>query len=374
MIANELKIRAAAAVRSLTHVASVDTRLTHRERMTTRDAVRAMCGIGERYRTNDAMMTFDAATIDSAGVFLVGELERLDQTLNMPLISVTWSRDMPMREDVSMADEESSFTNSTFAVPQGIPGSNKSWASKEATAIVGTSLDIGKTIQPLPIWAQEVSWTIPELQSAEKLGRPVDSQKYEAMQIKWNMDMDEETYVGDTVLGMNGLFNHASLTNTGNAVNGAWAAATPAQILQDVNAMLQSQWQTAGYAVMANRILIDPISYSILRSTLVSSAGNISILKFLEENNIAVGISETPLKILPCKWLIGTNNNGKGPTATNSMFAYVYDKKRVRLPYVPLQRTPVEFRGIRQVTTYFGRIGGVELVYSDTAARRSNLG
>ena len=33
-----------------------------------------------RARTRDQMMTFDARTVDSTGSFLVGELERLDQT------------------------------------------------------------------------------------------------------------------------------------------------------------------------------------------------------------------------------------------------------------------------------------------------------
>lgn len=353
-----LKPQVSAAKRRFTKVAGLDSRLTHRERISTRDA----------------LMTFDQQTIDSAGVFLVGELERLDQRLHKPLVSVTWGRDIDLREDVSMADEESSFTNSTFAAAQGVTGSNKSWASKDGTAVVGIGLDIGKTIQPLPIWAQELSWTLPELQSAQKLGRPVDAQKFEFMQLKYQMDVDEETYIGDTVMGMNGMLNHTALSNTGNAVNGSWATATPVQILQDVNSMLTSQWTTAGYAVMADRILMSPPEYTLLRSTLISSAGNISILKFIEENNAAVGLTTSPMRIYPCKWLLGTNNAGKGPTATDAMFCYVKDPMRIRLPLVPLQRTPIEYRGIRQITTYFGRIGGVELVYSDTAARRSNLG
>src|SRR5690348_7863893 len=68
-----------------------------------------------RAYTKDGLMTFDAQTIDSAGSFLIGELERLDQTLHAPLAAVTWGRDIQLREDVSIADEVSSFTNSTFA-------------------------------------------------------------------------------------------------------------------------------------------------------------------------------------------------------------------------------------------------------------------
>jgi hypothetical protein len=43
--------------------------------------------------------------VDSTGAFLIGELERLDQTLHMPLAAVTWSRDIDLREDVTLADE-----------------------------------------------------------------------------------------------------------------------------------------------------------------------------------------------------------------------------------------------------------------------------
>lgn len=350
--------QAIAGQAALAVVDSVDTRLTHRQ----------------KFETRDNFMTFDAATIDSAGVFLVGELEKLDQRLHMPLAAYTWARDIDLREDVSMADEISSFTNSSFASAQGIAGSNKAWAGKDSSAIVGMSLDIGKTQQPLPIWAMQLSWTLPELQSAAKLGRPVDAQKFDAMQLKYQMDIDEETYMGDTVLGMNGLLNHSALTNVGNAVNGSWATATPAAILADINALLTSVWAATGYAVMPSRLLVDPASYTLLRSTLISTAGNISILKFIMENNAAVGVATEEFKIFPCKWLTGTNNSGKGPTATNSMYAYVKEPTRVRLPLVPLQRTPVEYRDIRQITTYFGRIGGVEMVYPEVCGRRSNLG
>lgn len=68
-------------------------------------------------------MTFDQATVDSSGAFLIHELERLDQTLNLPLTSQTWSRDIQLREDVSIADEISSFTNTTFAAA-GTPNAN----------------------------------------------------------------------------------------------------------------------------------------------------------------------------------------------------------------------------------------------------------
>ncbi len=356
--------------RAFTAVHSIDSRLTHRERIDDRTARRVM----RRAQTRDDMMTYDQNTVDSAGVFLIGELEKLDQRLHMPLASYTWSRDIDLREDVSMADEESSFTNSTFGSTQGITGSNKAWAGKLTTTVGDLSLDIGKTIQPLNVWALELSWTLLELASAQKLGRPIDQQKFMGLQLKYQMDVDELSYMGDTILGMNGMLNHSAMSNVGNAVTGNWATSTPSLILADINSLLSSVWAASGWAEMPDRLLLSPTEYNLIRSTLISTAGNISILKFLEENNAAVGVSVRPFKILPCKWLLGTNNSGNGPTATNSMYAYVKDPVRIRLPLVPLQRTQLEFRGIRQIVTYYGRLGSVELVYPTTTGRRSNLG
>lgn len=326
-------------------------------------------------QTRDGLMTFDQQTIDSSGAFLVGELERLDQRLHMPLAAVTWGRDIDLRSDVSMADEDTSFTNSIFASAQGVSGSNKAWAGKDSSAIVGVGLDIGKQIFPLNIWAVQLSWTLPELASAQKLGRPVDQQKYEGMQLKYQMDVDEMVYVGDTPLALTGLFNQTNLSNTGNAVNGSWASASPAQILADINSLLSSVWTATGFAIVPDRLLVDPTSYSILVSTLISTAGNISILEFVKANSLSNGANGRELDIQPCKWLLGTNNgNTLGVAATNSMFAYVKDPMRVRFPLVPLQRTPMEYRDIRQLVTYFGRLGCIEMVYPEVCGRRSNLG
>lgn len=326
--------------------------------------------------TRDAMMTYDQQTVDSTGAFLVGELERLDQRLHMPLAAVTWSRDIDLRTDVSMADEDTSYTNSSFASPQGVSGSNKAWAGKTSSAIVGVGLDIAKTVTPLNIWAVQLSWTLPELASAERLGRPVDQQKYEGMLLKYQMDVDEMVYVGDSGLALTGMFNQTNLTNTGNNASGViWANATPAQILGDVNSLLASVWKTSAFAIIPPKLLVDPTSYSILVSTLISTAGNISILEFLKANSLRNASSGQPLDIQPCKWLLGTNNsNTLGVNAANAMFAYEQDPFRIRYPLVPLQRTPMEYRDIRQLVTYFGRLGAIELVYPETAALRYGLG
>lgn len=314
----------------------------------------------KRAYTRDGLMTFDQATIDSSGSFLIGELERLDQTLHQPLASVSWSRDIQLREDVSIADELSSFTNSSFAAAGGTSPTGKAWIGKDANAITGIQLDIGKTANPLTLWGMQLGWTLPELESAQKLGRPVDQQKFAGMQLKHNMDIDEQVYIGDSTLAVPGLFTSSAVTAT-NAVTGTWSTATPAQILADVNAALQANWAASAFAICPSKLLLPPVQFSLLAATLVSTAGNISVLEFVKNNSICNSINGRPLDIQPSKWL-----TGRGAASKDRMVAYTNDMNYVRFPLVPLQRTPLEYRGIHQLTTYFGRLGVVEFVYPET--------
>ena len=79
-------------------------------------------------------------------------------------------------------------------------------------------------------------------------------------------------------------------------------------------------------------------------------------------------INGKPLDVQPLKWL--TN---RGASSSQRMVAYTKDPLRVRFPLVPLQRTPLEYRDLRQLTTYFGRLGNVEFVYPETLGFRDGL-
>ena len=348
------------------------TRLLGTSGLTTPALVRSIGENRGRHVTHDNFMTFDAGynTVDSTGSFLIGELERLDQTLHDPLVAVTWARDIDLREDVSMADEVSSFTNSAFSSPGGIVPNGISWISKDATAISGVGLDIGRTAQNLNLWGKEVKWTLPELESAKKLGRPVDAQKYDAMKLAWQMDIDQLVYIGDTLgggYGYPGLFNSNAVvpTNavvaTGGLGSTLWSTKSPDEILADVNLLLTNTWLASGTAIVPDELRLPPTQWSYLVSQKVSSAGNVSILEFLRANSMTMATYGRPLNILPVKWLTGAGVGG-----SNRMVAYTKDKDRVRYPLVPLQRTPLEYRGIYQITTYFGRMGQMELVYPET--------
>lgn len=325
-----------------------------------------------RLPTRDAMQTFDQATIDSTGSFLVGQLERLDTTLNEPLVEYTWSRDVPLRTDVAMGDDFASWTLSNFASVGGITPAGKSWVGKNSNAIASVAVDIQKQANPLIPWGEQAAWTVFELASSMQLGRPVDTDKVTALTLKWNMDADEEVYVGDTVMGVTGLLNNTAVT-TSNVVNGAlgtptWATKTPVEILKDVNDALMAAYTASGYAVVPDTLLLPAPQWGYLTATLISTAGNQSILSFLQNNSIALARNGRPLEILPLKWLTGAGAGG-----TDRMVAYRRDPKYVRFPFVPLQRLPLQYQGLHQVSTYYGRLGVVEFRYPETAIYKDGI-
>lgn len=335
--------------------------------------------LGNSFRTHDG-----ARTVDSTGAFLVGELERLDQTLHMPLAAVTWARDIDLREDVSIADEGSSFTLSNFG-SAGTLGTGsgirtgKAWVGKTSDQIGGLSVDIGKTLNPLRLWALEIKYSIPELESAAKLGRPIDAQKYEALKLKHQMDIDEQVYVGDATTGDTGLVNSSAVTNVSNLPNGAggsplWTQKTPDEILADVNAIITSAWQTSAFAVMPTKLLIPPAQFGYISTKTISTAGTVSILKYLLENNILVTSGKGKLEIQPAKWCIGAGVGGTiGTVGNDRMVAYSQVKEYVRYPMTLLARTPVQYVSLFHASTYYCRLGVVEVVYPETVAYRDGL-
>lgn len=306
------------------------------------------------------MFTVDRATIDSTGAFVVGELERMDQTLNMPLVSTKWTRDMPLRSDISIADEVSSFTNTDFSSVGGPNPMGKNWMDKKGTATPGPELNIEPTRNNLTPWATEVSWTVLELASAQKLGRPIDTQKYEAMKLKWNMDTDEQVYIGDSGLGVSGMLNLPDITPLAAAA--AWTATTdPDVILQDINLLLTDVWMRSGYAVCPAKIGLAPELFGLLTIKKVSSAGNISVLEYVKINSIAFQENGEPLEIVSIKWA-----SKRGAGGSHRIVAYTQDEKYIRFPMVPLLNTPLEYRSMQQLTVYYGKLGQVEAPYSNT--------
>ena len=318
------------------------------------------------------MQSFDSYAKDSSGAFLVQELERVDPTINAPLATVTWWRDVDLREDVTIADEFTSFTNTSFAAVGGIVSNGKNFISPNTNTIPNVSIDIGKTLSPMNPWGLKLDFTIFELEKSIRVGRPIDIQKIEAINLKWNMDIDEQVYIGDAGKNLKGLMNNGAVTvvNVPNGAGGSplWSLKTPQEILNDINTLLVTTWTNTGYAVMPDTILLPPEKFAYLSNTILTvtsgaseTTGSSTLLTWLMRNSMYYTQTGKSLNIFPAKWAKAAGDAGK-----DRMVAYSRDRKYVRFPLVPLNRTPLETRSLYHEVTYFGALGTLEVVYPET--------
>lgn len=323
-----------------------------------------------------AWQTFDASQMDSAGAFFIGELERLDPVIHAPLAAITWVRDLDIRPDVQIGDTSSSYIVQSFGNSGGAGGAIN-WANNQTTAIARTTVDLAHIVNPLNLVNYEVGYSIPELLSAQQLGRPIDIQLLMAMTLSHQMQADQVAYIGDptVTLGsgapLTGLTNSSNVTNLSSAApsgtggSALWVNKTPQQVLTDVDTLIMSVWQSSGYAVAPSKLLLSPglFGYAVATPVTIGTTGTAkNILSYIAENNILTAQTDQRLDIQPVKWLAKTARG----SATDRIMAYTQKQEYVRFPLVPLQALPPQFRGVNVAVPYFGRFGVVETVYPET--------
>lgn len=311
-------------------------------------------------------------TFDSTLAYYVNQLDNLDKKLYEPLFSVTWGRDIKLRTGITMANESTSFIRSTIGAVGTQNATGKPWISPNTTTLPGVSINGERVTLPLRLLGQEVSYSSVELERSQLIGQPIDAQKFNALNTIYQMATDEMIYVGDSDVGAEGLVN-STLVTSGSVPNGGggsplWINKTPDEILKDVNDMITAAWQASGFAVCPDKLLLPPAQFAYISSQKISTAGNVSILTFLEDNSISLRVNGRKLDIQPLKWLTGL-----GASGADRMVAYTNDEERVRFPMVPIRRETPYYLGIKFNAPYIWAFGEVEFVYPETAVYRDGI-
>jgi hypothetical protein len=313
-------------------------------------------------------------TQDSTLAFYINQLDAFDPTLHQPLTNVTWSRDIDLRTDVSMANESASFTRQAFASTGTLStgsntagasqGGGKPWLNPNSNTMPAVAVDSERVVQPIRLLGQEITYTSVDLERAQLTGAPIDTQKLQALNAMYQMFIDEQVYVGDAAVGAKGLINNANVT-VASPYSAAWSGAAPDTILSDVNASLNTAWAASGYSVCPDSLLLPPSVYAILTGSKVSSAGNMSILEYLKANSLATSVNGAPLRIAALKWA----TNAGVASATRSIY-YSKAPDKVRFPLVPIRRETAYYQSIRYTAPYIWGMGEVEVIYPETVLYR----
>lgn len=306
-------------------------------------------------------------TQDSSLAYFVNQLENFDPTLHEPLVSVSWGRDIKLRPGITMANESTSFTRQAFGGPGTLQNStgNMPWIGPETTALATVMVNGQKVTLPLRALAREVSYSSIELDRSQLTQQPIDVQQLNAMNLLYQMNIDQMVYIGSSDVGATGLVNSAdvTVTNVANGISGSplWANKTADEITADINTLLTGAWLSSAYAVCPGKLLLPPPQFGYISTQKVSSAGNISILKYIKENSICNELLGRELDIQPVKWLTAA-----GVDSTDRMMVYTNDLNYVRFPMVPIRRETAYYQGIKFFSPYIYAFGEMENVYPET--------
>lgn len=306
------------------------------------------------------MQVFDKATMDACGAFLESALTRRDPEMHKPLSATTWSRDCPVRTDITVADVSTSFDNMNIAVVGGAKSKGKAWATNLQSDTPSVQVTYGRTLNPLTLWALKADFNILDVQRAMQENRDLTADKTDAIHLKHEMDIDEQVYIGDKRIGHAGMLNNKAVKVLGSLE--AWAdTTTDKKICSDLNELLQIAWDNAGQAFAPDTLLLPADRFGYLASRYVDGTSD-TLLSMFAKNNIASAANGRELAIRPIKY----GNKALNGLSKNRGIAYTQNRSYIRFPMTQLQRTPLETHALNQEVTYYGTLGVVEIPVPET--------
>lgn len=311
------------------------------------------------------MQKMNDAAIASGLAFITGELEKRDPKLYEPLTSVTWMRDIVAETGGGWTEFTSNFFVDYASTGSGTSG----MIGSEANNIPVMQANITKDNYKVFNWSNILRIPFVGQQFMNQIGRSLDDILDKGIKLNYNKDIDTMVYEGYADLDVYGLVNNPDVTATavpaGVSTDTEWTKKTPDEILDDINNALLATWTASEYDVegMANHILIPPAQYAHIVTRKVSDAGNISILQYLLENNIAKN-QGVDIQIFPSRWC-----SSAGAGNTDRMVAYRNDKDKIRIDLpVTLNRVMTQpvVQQMAYMTAFAAQIGQVKIMYNQT--------
>ncbi len=330
--------------------------------MTNLQGLSALRGRGKAIYTGDA-------ALDSGMAFLLGELEKQDPKIREPLSAVTWPRDIVSKTGGGWV-EFTSMMNVGYA---SVGGNANGIIGGQTNAIPIMQADLGKDLFKVFTFGHILKVPFIDQAKLQQIGRSLPELLEQGIQLNYQKALDQNVYTGYAELGTEGIVNHSQIAITsaasvtvGSTTSTLWKNKTSDEILDDINQAITDTWVAAEYDLsgMPNHILIPPEQYALLVSRKVSEAGNVSLLTYLMENNIAKN-QGIEISIQPCRWCIGAGTNGK-----DRMVVYVNDERMLYFDItVPLTRviTQPSVTDMAYMTAYAGQHGEVKFAYYETA-------
>lgn len=168
-----------------------------------------------------------------------------------------------------------------------------------------------------------------EINQAQSLNIGLANDKAMAARRASEEMIDRIALEGDTSKNMEGFFDHSAVTAEG-AANGDWeGAASPDDIIQDVNAALTNVQVATNNIVMADTLILPFSKFNYIASTRLTDVA-LTILNFIQANNVYTATTGAPLTIRAAR-----NLDTAGISANARMIAYRRNPEVLKL-HVPM--------------------------------------
>ncbi len=304
-----------------------------------------------RYAANDSYL------------FLMKELEKVDETILEPLSSTDWPRDMPVITGGGLA-ESIAAVDVTYASTGGDEANIFLDAANDIPVI---QADMSKSVARTFNFAEYMAFNVMEREKMASVGRDPETFLNKGIRLHFDKTLDRSVYWGFNKLGSAGLCTSTEITRSG-AARGAqnttvWADKTADEILRDINAVITAVWEDNDCASdgLPNHILVPPHQFGLLTTRKVSDDSERSILTYVLENNLAAQQGRE-LIISPCKWCVGVGSDG-----SDRMVVYSNQVDRVCFNLTqPLRRMETEYAEMRIRIPYIAQFSEVRFLYPST--------
>jgi hypothetical protein len=157
--------------------------------------------------------------------------------------------------------------------------------------------------------------SLQEVNRASRMNLNLADRKASAARMVAEKFIYDRVISGSTEKNATGLVNNASVP-AANATNGSWGSATVANILADVNQVLNDVITNSSETAIPNALLLPTSKFLFLNNTQLTNS-NDSILNFVQENNSYTAMTGQRLDIRASREL-----ETAGASSTKRMIAY----------------------------------------------------
>lgn len=334
----------------------------------------------DRYTPDRGLFAKDSAAA-TGGAFVQGELEKPDFNLVEPLSNFTWPRDIPYVTGGGFVD----YT-SNFFVDYATHGANQYGLMGVDTNNLPTiQANVTKDLYKVFRFGYLVKIPLISQRRFEQVGRSIENLLQNGLRLNYDLMLNDNAYKGLDPVGTKGLLNQSTTLNTGSestvllkyaSADGSgssrkWANKTPSQILSDLDGLLEAIWAHAEYSPVGlpNHVGLPPAEYARLNREVISTAGSVSILTYLKENNI-VTAQGGKLEIVPMRQTIDAGTAlVSGETSSGRVVAYRNEESCLHFDEtVPLTRviTQPDANSMSYISGYVSSVGQLKLLRYQT--------